>query len=317
MIDFERIEGPRQSKAENFAELCNLLIIHEYESSNPKVVDGRGGDKGVDCFIGDFGGTLRVFQHKYFIGKLQAPQQRQIAHSLATACISNELTHWTLCIPKNLLPREQDWFQNTLLDKAAKIVHQMVRRTDSCLLKGKPHALAATQTDYWGESKLLGLLLKYPHVAKLFFPTTPRDTLGSPARLILDGLHVVWDYHSNAVFVSFSLVNTGGHVAVVDNLLMDILGSHPCDESEQPWIGAVLQEFRFCIALDPSRTTYPVGEDKTFVYRNGDIDGFKLKLTSARRWYYRAVIKVIWHDVEEGVSHTTVSNSFLARFPEV
>ncbi|MEM9548477.1 MAG: hypothetical protein AAGA77_21005, partial [Bacteroidota bacterium] len=112
MISFKEINGPKFSKGDNFAELCSMIISSYYP--NAKSIDGRGGDKGVDTFIGEFEGHVQIFQHKYYLNKLTSSQKRHIAASLLSACMYHNPYKWILCIPKNLLPSEQKWFQNNL-----------------------------------------------------------------------------------------------------------------------------------------------------------------------------------------------------------
>jgi hypothetical protein len=163
----------------------------------------------------------------------------------------------------------------------------------------------------------LALILKHQHIARMFFATFPLDTLSSPARLVIDWKGAKWDYHNNAVFVVFALANIGGRIARVEQITLEVLDSYSCPESESPWVGAVMQEFRFDIDLDPQQLQYPIGENMTFVYKHGDIDGFKLKLRSKARYYYRLVLMVKWYDVEDKVIQTTQTEPFIARFPHI
>lgn len=65
---FRDIRGPADSKQENFSRLCSRLILNVYDGAKP--VDGKGGDEGIDSFVGDFDGAIKVFQHKYFLDRL-------------------------------------------------------------------------------------------------------------------------------------------------------------------------------------------------------------------------------------------------------
>ncbi len=87
-----------------FSEMCNQLIKAEYPNSNP--VEGSGGDEGIDSFIGDFDGLIKIFQYKFFLKPIRNPQQNQIKQSLLTAKEKHSLTEWVLVIPRNFTPRE-------------------------------------------------------------------------------------------------------------------------------------------------------------------------------------------------------------------
>ena len=55
--DYSRIEGPHQSRRENFEELVSQLLILEYGA---QPVDGAGGDEGIDCFRKNADGSIRA-----------------------------------------------------------------------------------------------------------------------------------------------------------------------------------------------------------------------------------------------------------------
>jgi len=161
--------------------------------------------------------------------------------------------------------KDKDIRQSVAANNAAKFVY---------------HALRFTKVD-WGA-----------HRGTSFRRNTLLDTLSSPANLVIDFREARWDYHNNAVFVSFAIANTGGRIATVDHIYIEILDIFPTSESESSWVGAVMQEFRFNVELCPPKMKYMIGENMTFVYKNGDIDGFKIKLTSVSRVFY-SVITII------------------------
>lgn len=112
-----------------------------------KPVDGKGGDEGIDTFIGEFNGKLQAFQHKYFLGPLGKSQRQQILKSIGTADAHHKVEAWTLMLPHDLNPAEIKWF--------------------SSVTKKHPHI----QMDWWGKTKLQGLLANHPIVARDFQPT--------------------------------------------------------------------------------------------------------------------------------------------------
>jgi hypothetical protein len=52
-----------------FEELCKQLLLIIYP--HLKTIDGRGGDRGTDSFLGNIDNQLCVFQFKYFTPKIE------------------------------------------------------------------------------------------------------------------------------------------------------------------------------------------------------------------------------------------------------
>lgn len=144
IFNFKEITGLKDSKQENFEELCSRLIINSYPDGKP--VEGKGGDEGVDSFVGIFNGECRVYQCKYFIEKIGSAQRRQIEKSLKRAISSHKLKSWTLMVPKNLTPSEIKWFQ---------------------ALQKKNGSL---KMDWWGETKLQDQISKFSSLIRDFQP---------------------------------------------------------------------------------------------------------------------------------------------------
>ena len=144
MFDFGRITGPEDSKQENFSSLCTCLVMRQFSGAKP--VEGRGGDEGIDTFVGDFAGSLRVFQHKYFLSGLKSSQRRQVLSSLDQVTKHHDVTAWTLMLPCDLTPAELRWFDTV--------------RT------GHPNI----DIDWWGKTKLLSLLAQNRDLAAIFQP---------------------------------------------------------------------------------------------------------------------------------------------------
>lgn len=168
MFDFLRIAGPEDSKQENFSTLCTCLVMRLYPEAKP--VEGRGGDEGIDTYVGEFDGQLHAFQHKYFRDGLKPTQKRQITSSLAQILSLHEATEWTLMLPWDLTPSEQRWFK-TLQDAHPDI-----------------------KLDWWGKTKLLDLLSQNRDLAATFQPAQPLTLVvlgkvGSRTELTLDHLN--------------------------------------------------------------------------------------------------------------------------------
>ena len=105
-----------QLNEKKFNEMCNQLIKAEYPNSKP--VEGSGGDEGIDSFLGDFDGLIKVFQYKFFLRPIRNPQQNQIKQSLLTAKEKHSLTEWVLVIPRNFTPREIRMFNQLQRDNS-------------------------------------------------------------------------------------------------------------------------------------------------------------------------------------------------------
>jgi hypothetical protein len=137
---FDKIQGPLQSRRENFEELVAQLLTVE---TGAERVDGSGGDAGIDCFVRTTDNAVIIFQAKYFLTRLTTSQRRQILRSLETARRTHQVTRWVLCIPINPTPSEREWFES--LTKDGPIL------------------------EWWGETKIRTLVAKYPEIAKSFF----------------------------------------------------------------------------------------------------------------------------------------------------
>jgi hypothetical protein len=156
-FDFRQIVGPEDSKQDNFSALCSQLIIRL--DSKAKPVDGKGGDEGLDTFIGVFNGQCQAFQHKYFPDRVGKSQRKQIERSLNTALGKHKIKSWTLMLPINLNPDELRWF------KALQAKHRLV------------------VMDWWGKDKLCELLATHRDILREFTPAKPIQiiVLGSQA----------------------------------------------------------------------------------------------------------------------------------------
>jgi hypothetical protein len=143
-FDFRLITGPSDSKQENFSSICSRLIMRLYPDAKP--VDGKGGDEGLDTYIGIFNGQCRAFQHKYFIDKVGTAQRKQIEASLQQAIGCHQLIEWILMVPKDLNPAEIKWFDG---------------------LKNRHNPLPL---DWWGKTKLQDLISAHNDIALDYQP---------------------------------------------------------------------------------------------------------------------------------------------------
>lgn len=144
-FDFGQIVGPESSRELNFSSLCSRLVLALDPCAQP--VEGKGGDEGVDTFIGAFDGKCVVFQHKYFLSTLAASQRRQIRKSLETSLSGErQIDRWVLMIPKDPTPAEIRWFRE--------------------LQAAHPN----TVLEWFGKTHLDDLLGKHPEIAKDYEP---------------------------------------------------------------------------------------------------------------------------------------------------
>ncbi|MEW6183306.1 MAG: hypothetical protein AB1500_09060 [Bacillota bacterium] len=144
VFDFRQIIGSEDSKHENFSCLCNRLLLKLFHDARP--VEGKGGDEGVDTFIGEFNGECEVFHHKYFIDRVGPTQRKQIEKSLKTAINHHKITKWTLMLPVNLNPSELRWFRKLQLK------------------------YASLQLEWWGKTKIQELIARFPDLLRDFQP---------------------------------------------------------------------------------------------------------------------------------------------------
>src|SRR5690349_12955622 len=83
-----------------FAQLVTHCVRDVYPGA--QAVRPDPGDEGLDTFVGDFDGELRVWQAKYFPDGVGESQREQIRKSWK-ACIESshfsDVASWTLCLP--------------------------------------------------------------------------------------------------------------------------------------------------------------------------------------------------------------------------
>lgn len=163
-FDFNRITGSEDSKQANFSGLCSRLVMRLFPSAKP--VDGKGGDQGLDTYVGTFNGKCQAFQHKYFIERVRSAQRRQIETSLEHACLHHTLDQWVLMLPLDLNPTEIRWF-------------------DGIRTKYRP-----LDMEWWGKTKLQDLLGQYPDIARDFQPLPNLTTILVRQEVDLDRLSV-------------------------------------------------------------------------------------------------------------------------------
>ena len=201
-IDYRQISGPKGSNADNFALMCTRLILAEWSEVNP--VEGKGGDEGLDTYIGKIDGELKVFQFKYFCDRIRKSQRAQIKNSLQTALSHHNLLSWTLVLPIDMNLTEQRWFH------------------DLC------ESHAPLQMEWWGETKLRNLLSTHPEIAADFFEPSDapafRDMIQKQDKII----RMMGEFGDNLSNIG---KNLNGFVELIEPVLQ-IVPKQPTDEHE-------------------------------------------------------------------------------------
>lgn len=106
---------------EEFDKAVELLLFRRFQSNQSvelRVIDGRGGDDGIDIDVSDVttGELIHVFQLKYFpegmSGGWKATRRKQVLRSLVSAGKLNP-RKWTLVLPCEGTLAERKWLTTT------------------------------------------------------------------------------------------------------------------------------------------------------------------------------------------------------------
>lgn len=136
-VDWETI------KEEDFNRLVESLLtkLHQKGPGQAVVIDGRGGDKGIDVAVWEGGKVVTVYQLKYypqgFTGGHKRSRQPKVKESFETAWKHHAPSEWILVMPKNPHLEEKVFVDG--------------------LPAGRP-----VQVDIWGRARLDTALANYP-----------------------------------------------------------------------------------------------------------------------------------------------------------
>lgn len=121
--DFSVRAGGHEAARAKFQLLVADLVGTKYGSV--REVSGPGGyDWGIDAYVGDFNGTITVWQAKFFpswdvkrSGGPEPSQRKQVRASFNELMAKAKekgfrVDQWTLCVACDLPPEEQSWFDN-------------------------------------------------------------------------------------------------------------------------------------------------------------------------------------------------------------
>lgn len=104
----------KELSKDDFEALIDQLLQAKYPGAGITLVDGTGGDEGIDNFQGILQDGPAVWQHKHFPNRIQEPQRKQVMKSIKAAFKSRTPRHWVLCVPIKLRANEQNWFQQSV-----------------------------------------------------------------------------------------------------------------------------------------------------------------------------------------------------------
>jgi len=99
---------------DDFEALIDQLLQAKYPGAGITLVDGTGGDEGIDNFQGILEDGPAVWQHKHFPNRIQEAQRKQVMKSIKAAFESRTPRIWVLCVPIKLRINEQNLFQQSV-----------------------------------------------------------------------------------------------------------------------------------------------------------------------------------------------------------
>ena len=146
MIDWSKLKPYGSDKYHSFEELCYQIAkgLHGHEGRLTSIDDSGGGD-GVEFYLTFPDGRQWGWQAKFYFpnGRLTSSRKTSIQKSLQKACEKHpRLEKWFLCLPTNLTPDEQEWFDRKLPGSSVKGRPTM------------PHGHGA-ELELWGESDFI------------------------------------------------------------------------------------------------------------------------------------------------------------------
>ncbi len=128
----------------------------------------------------------------------------------------------------------------------------------------------------------------------------------APQGLILEDLGIDSPFWESVHYLRFTLANAKQGVIFVDHMDLNVLYAEPCEYLWTHAPGAILKIFEFAVELDSAQNIYQITDD-FFTYKPGDIDGFRIKLTSKQFFLYDVQLEAHWHFV--GTKQEMISRS--------
>lgn len=93
-------------------------------------VEGSGGDRGLDLFVGQLKDRPTVWQCKHFPNGLGPKQRPQVTESLRTATKHYKPAHWVLVISTDLDAKAHQWFQKLQRSYTARTAVGIMQASD-------------------------------------------------------------------------------------------------------------------------------------------------------------------------------------------
>lgn len=121
-----------------FEDFCFHLIKERHSGLDIKHVEGAGGDRGVDLFMGQLDHGPVIWQCKSFRDGVGKSQKQQIKDSLRRALTKLRPTRWVLCLSVDMTDSAHRWFERLCqsyatrveigLMQASDIIHELLHR---------------------------------------------------------------------------------------------------------------------------------------------------------------------------------------------
>ena len=105
--------GGMQGAREDFENMLSLLV----RATRPgaRMIAANPGDWGIDVLVGDLGGSVAIWQSKYFFPLVKESHHQEIRDSFKSARTNAEkhgyaLKQWILCVPSSMDPPTASWW---------------------------------------------------------------------------------------------------------------------------------------------------------------------------------------------------------------
>jgi len=106
---------------DTFQKLCFQLLKEKHPELEPKHVEGKGGDEGLDVFAGELYGELAIWQCKAFPNGVGKSQRAKIKASLRTALKHFSPIYWILCLSVDMDTKARRWFEKLKQSYKSKV----------------------------------------------------------------------------------------------------------------------------------------------------------------------------------------------------
>lgn len=128
----------RELDWDTFQRFCFQLLSAKHPGLQIRHVEGAGGDRGLDLFLGELNNRPTIWQCKHFPNGLGPRQRPQVTESLRKAITYYKPSQWVLVIPIDLDRKGHEWFQKLQkayakktaigLFQASDIIRELVHR---------------------------------------------------------------------------------------------------------------------------------------------------------------------------------------------